>query len=180
MIYVDTSFDPDPATGHDSTLHQYSATKVLAGVLANEGADLSAHETLEIAQSRVEDFAVLAAEYETLAAVALQQRFDELLDRSGLGARPTRTDPPERLLRAAPRRAERRRVAGARCEQALPRARRSPKLRRCRGPGVGHERSSAPMGTTSRIEPAARCEPRCGPDPPRRRSHRSRHGPGSR
>jgi conjugative relaxase-like TrwC/TraI family protein len=86
MIYVDTSFDPDPATGHDSTAIQTSAAEVLTGVLANEGADLSAHETLEIVQRRVEDFAVLAAEYETLAAVASQQRFDELLDRAGLGA----------------------------------------------------------------------------------------------
>ena len=86
MIYVDTSFDPDPATGHDSTAIQTSAAEVLTGVVANEGADLSAHETLEIVQRRVEDFAVLAAEYETLAAVASQQRFDELLDRAGLGA----------------------------------------------------------------------------------------------
>jgi hypothetical protein len=86
MIYVDSSFDPDPATGHDSTAIEYSATEVLTGVLANEGADLSAHEALEIAQRRIEDFAVLAAEYETLAAVALQQRFDELLERSERGA----------------------------------------------------------------------------------------------
>ena len=85
MIYVDTSFDPDPATGHDNLSPQQSAAEVLVGVLANEGADLSAHEALELAQRRVEDFAVLAAEYETLAAVALQQRFDELLVRSGLG-----------------------------------------------------------------------------------------------
>jgi hypothetical protein len=86
MIYADTSFDPDPDTGHDSTSTQYSATEVFAGVLANVGADCSAHEALEFAQRRVEDFAVLAAEYETLAAVASRQRFDELLDRSGLGA----------------------------------------------------------------------------------------------
>ena len=85
VIYVDTSFDPDPSTGHDSTAIECSATEVLTGVLANEGADLSAHEALEIAQRRAEDFAVLAAEYETLAAVASQQRFDELLARSGLG-----------------------------------------------------------------------------------------------
>jgi conjugative relaxase-like TrwC/TraI family protein len=84
MIYVDTSFDPDPATGHDNTAMQYSATEVLASVFANEGADLSAHEALELAQRRVEDFSVLAAEYETLASVASQQRFDELLARSGL------------------------------------------------------------------------------------------------
>jgi hypothetical protein len=86
MIYLDTSFDPDPATGHDSLSPQQSATGVLAGVLANEGADLSAHETPELAQRAAEDFAILAAEYDTLAAVALQQRFDELLERSERGA----------------------------------------------------------------------------------------------
>lgn len=86
MIYLDTSFDPDPATGHDSLSPQQSATGVLAGVLANEGADLSAHEIPELAQRAAEDFGILAAEYDTLAAVALQQRFDELLERSERGA----------------------------------------------------------------------------------------------
>ena len=180
MIYVDTSFDPDPATGHDSTAIEYSATEVLAGVLANEGADLSAHEALELAQRRAEDFAVLAAEYETLAAVASAATLRRTAGPLGTRCRSSRTDPPERLLRTASRRAQRRRVAGARCEQTLPRARRSPRLRRCRGPGLGHERPGAPMGTDCRIEPPARCEPRCGPDPPRDRSHRPRHGPGSR
>jgi conjugative relaxase-like TrwC/TraI family protein len=84
MLYVDTTFDPDPATGHDGTIAPQSAGEVLAGVLANEGADLSAHETLERAQRHVEDFSVLAAEYETLARVAQQQRWDGLLNRSGL------------------------------------------------------------------------------------------------
>ena len=83
-LYVDTSFDPDPATGHDGTIVQQSAREVLAGVLANEGADLSAHEVLERAQRQAEDFSVLAAEYETLARAAQQQRWDDLLDRSGL------------------------------------------------------------------------------------------------
>jgi hypothetical protein len=86
MLYVDTAFDPDPATGHDGTIAPQSASDVIAGVLANEGADLSAHETLERAQRQAEDFSVLAAEYETLARVAQQQRWDELLDRSGLGS----------------------------------------------------------------------------------------------
>jgi hypothetical protein len=84
MIYVDMSFDPDPATGHDGTIAPQSASDVLAGVLANEGADLSAHEVLERAQRHIEDFSVLAAEYETLAHAAQQQRWDDLLDRSGL------------------------------------------------------------------------------------------------
>jgi hypothetical protein len=87
MIYVDTAFDPDPATGHDGTLVQQTAREVLAGVLANEGADLSAHETLERAQRQADDFSVLAAEYETLAGAAQQQRWDDLLDGSGLEPR---------------------------------------------------------------------------------------------
>ncbi len=84
MLYVDTTFDPDPATGHDGTIAPQSASELLTGVLANEGADLSAHETLERAQRQAEDFGVLAAEYETLARAAQQQRWDELLCRSGL------------------------------------------------------------------------------------------------
>jgi conjugative relaxase-like TrwC/TraI family protein len=84
MIYVDTSFDPDPATGHGGTISSQSTSEVLTGVLANEGADLSAHEVLERAQRHIEDFSVLAAEYETMARAAQQQRWDDLLDRSGL------------------------------------------------------------------------------------------------
>jgi hypothetical protein len=87
MIYVDTSFDPDPATGHDGTIASQSASDVLAAVLANEGADLSAHEVLARAQRHTEDFSVLAAEYETLARAAQQQHWDDLLDRSGLEPR---------------------------------------------------------------------------------------------
>ncbi len=87
MLYVDTSFDPDPATGHEGTIAQQSASEVLAGVLVNEGADLCARETVERAQRQAEDFSVLAAEYETLARAAQQQHWDDLLDRSGLEPR---------------------------------------------------------------------------------------------
>jgi hypothetical protein len=83
-LYVDTTYDPDRATGHDPAISPQSAREVLAGVLANEGSDLSAHETLERAQSHVEDFTVLAAEYETLARAAQEQRWGALLERSGL------------------------------------------------------------------------------------------------
>jgi hypothetical protein len=86
FLFVDTSYDPDPATSHDGLTAPESAREVLTRVLANEGADLSAHETLRREQRRTEDFAVLAAEYETLAGVAQQQRWDTLLGRSGIGA----------------------------------------------------------------------------------------------
>ena len=69
-LYVDTSFDPDPATSHDGATSQRTARDVLASVLANDGADLSAHESLERAQLLAENFGVLAAEYETLAQAA--------------------------------------------------------------------------------------------------------------
>jgi conjugative relaxase-like TrwC/TraI family protein len=83
-LYVDTTYDPDRATGHDPAISPQSSREVLAGVLANEGSDLSAHETLERAQSHVEDFTALAAEYETLARAAQEQRWSALLERSGL------------------------------------------------------------------------------------------------
>jgi hypothetical protein len=120
MIYVDTSFDPDPATGHDGTIAPQSASEVLTGVLANEGADLSAHETLERAQRHIEDFSVLAAEYETLARAAQQQRWDDLLYRSGLEPRrleQVRQSPAYGPLLAALRDAE---AHGLAVEQTFP------------------------------------------------------------
>jgi conjugative relaxase-like TrwC/TraI family protein len=83
-LYVDTSYDPDPATGHDHTTPPRSAQDVLASVLANEGSDMSAHETLRKSQCREEEFTVLAVEYETLASAAQEQRWEALLERSGL------------------------------------------------------------------------------------------------
>lgn len=83
-LYVDTTYDPDPATSHDGATSRQSAREVLAGVLAKPGSELSAHETLERAQRQTEDFTVLAAEYETLARTTQEQRWGALLDRSGL------------------------------------------------------------------------------------------------
>jgi len=88
-LYVDTSFDPDPATGHAPAISQRTAQDVLASVLANQGSDLSAHESIERAQLQAEDFKVLAAEYDTLAQASQQRRFEEFLAHAGLG--------PERL-----------------------------------------------------------------------------------
>lgn len=48
-LYVDTSFDPDPATAH-ATAPQ-STAEVLGAVLRREGAELSAHEAVRRAQS---------------------------------------------------------------------------------------------------------------------------------
>jgi len=83
-LYVELAYDPDPATGHDCPAPPQNARDVLAGVLANDRADLSAHETLRQEQSKTEDFATLAAEYDTLARAAQAERWDGLLKASGL------------------------------------------------------------------------------------------------
>jgi conjugative relaxase-like TrwC/TraI family protein len=83
-LYVETAYDPDPATGHDALTPERAVREVLSGVLANTGAEVSAHEALAQAQQRSEDFATLAAEYETLAQAAVAPRFDAMLERSGL------------------------------------------------------------------------------------------------
>ena len=120
-LYIDTSFDPDPATGHEPAISQRTARDVLASVLANQGSDLSAHESLERAQLQAEDFKVLAAEYETLAQAAQQHRLDELLSRSGLGPErleEIRQSPAHGPLLAAVRNAE---AHGLDVDEALPR-----------------------------------------------------------
>ena len=79
-IYVDTHWDPDPATSHDGAMNPKTVEEVLAGVLAREGADLSAHESRRRAAEHAGSFASLAAEYQTLAAQAQHDRWDHLLE----------------------------------------------------------------------------------------------------
>jgi conjugative relaxase-like TrwC/TraI family protein len=86
-LYVDVAYDPDPATGHDGAVVPQTARDVLTSVLANEGRELSAHEMLARVQRQSDDIATLAAEYEAIARVAQQERWDALLDRCGLGPR---------------------------------------------------------------------------------------------
>jgi hypothetical protein len=83
-LYVDVAYDPDPPTGHDQTQPTQNARQVLAGVLANEGADVSAHETIRRAQHAADSWTTLHAEYQTLAATAQADRWDALISQSGL------------------------------------------------------------------------------------------------
>jgi conjugative relaxase-like TrwC/TraI family protein len=83
-LYVDTRFDPDPQTSHDEVTEPASAREVLAGVVRNEGADMAAHEMIRRAQSEAESFERLSAEYLTLATAAQAERWDTLLEASGL------------------------------------------------------------------------------------------------
>lgn len=57
---------------------------VLYGVLQHSGAELSAHETITVEQERWGSIAQLAAEYETLSAVAQKDRWTRLIRGSGL------------------------------------------------------------------------------------------------
>jgi conjugative relaxase-like TrwC/TraI family protein len=83
-LYVDVSYDPDPQTGHDGTCKPEAARDVLAAVLANEGAELSAHETIRRACQLAESWTTLHAEYQTLARVAQADRWNARLAQAGL------------------------------------------------------------------------------------------------
>jgi conjugative relaxase-like TrwC/TraI family protein len=83
QLYVDTSYDPDPQTSHGQP-ENHGARQVLASVLANVGAELSAHETLRHSGDDAESWAVLAAEYQTIATSAQAGRWNDLLARCGL------------------------------------------------------------------------------------------------
>ena len=86
-LYVDTEWDPEPQTSHDGAAPPQSAKEVLAGVLRNEGADLAAHEMIRRSQNEAESILRLHAEYQTIAKAAQADRWDTLLERSGLADR---------------------------------------------------------------------------------------------
>lgn len=65
---------------------EVTARSVLIGVLANRGAELSAHQTLTEEQEDWGSIAQLAAEYETIAAAAQRDRWATLLRSSELTA----------------------------------------------------------------------------------------------
>lgn len=63
---------------------EVSARTVLYGVLQHSGAELSAHQMIESEQKRWSSIAQMAAEYETIAAVAQRDRWIGLLAGCGL------------------------------------------------------------------------------------------------
>jgi hypothetical protein len=83
-LYVETTFDADPATSHDGLIEEQSPREVLLAVLANEGTEVSVHKTIRREQAEAEHMASLAAEYATLAAAAQEERWDALLLTCGL------------------------------------------------------------------------------------------------
>ena len=119
-LYVDTHYDPDPQTSHDQVTQTVSAREVLVGVLRSEGADVAAHDMIRRAQSEAEGFERLSGEYLTLATAAQAERWDALLEASGLTPREleaVRSGEAHGPLLAAFREAE---AAGLDVEAAFP------------------------------------------------------------
>jgi hypothetical protein len=83
-LYVDTCYDPDPATSHDQASEPVTAKEVLAGVLGNVGADVAAHEAIRHEHDEAEGMERLSVEYLTLATLAQERRWDALVASSGL------------------------------------------------------------------------------------------------
>jgi conjugative relaxase-like TrwC/TraI family protein len=65
---------------------EVTARTILYGVLQHDGAEKSAHETIEAEQEKWSSIAQLAAEYETIAQAAQHNRFANAAARSGLTA----------------------------------------------------------------------------------------------
>ena len=83
-LYVDTLYDPDSETAHGLP-PMVPAGDVLRRVLANRGAEVSATEAMEADWREQQGIAQVLAEYNTLATVALRERYDEMIShRSGL------------------------------------------------------------------------------------------------
>lgn len=80
-MYVAT--DPDEILEGAFTTSQQSYTEVLAGVLAQNGEEISAHETVQAEFERLNGFSQLAAEYDSIAAAAWESRAKQVVSDSG-------------------------------------------------------------------------------------------------
>ncbi len=81
--YVATDRPDDAhAVPHPSDAEERTARDVLTGVLQNVGAELSAHQAIEAEAETWGSIAQLGAEYETLAAAALEDRWARLIHAS--------------------------------------------------------------------------------------------------
>ncbi|MDX6307674.1 MAG: hypothetical protein QOI06_720 [Nocardioidaceae bacterium] len=90
-LYVDTCYDPDTDTAHGPPPAR-EAADVLRQVLATPGADTSATEVMASAWADRYSISQLWAEYQTLAATALRDRYHDLITtRSGLTAHQAET-----------------------------------------------------------------------------------------
>jgi conjugative relaxase-like TrwC/TraI family protein len=84
-VYVDAFPDPTRDTSHGPVVEQ-PYRDVLAGVLANAGADTSAHTVIGRELDQAAAISTLAAEYLTIARHAQAERWGRLIDTCGLTA----------------------------------------------------------------------------------------------
>ncbi|MFE6645092.1 MobF family relaxase [Nocardioides sp. NPDC057772] len=112
---------PDDTHVSHSNDGERSARTVLCGVLQHSGAELSAHQAITAEHETWSSIAQLAAEYDTIAAIAQRDRWADLVRRSGLSesqAEDVIASDAFGPLAAALRRAE---ASGHSIERLLPR-----------------------------------------------------------
>jgi conjugative relaxase-like TrwC/TraI family protein len=83
LLYVDTMYDPDADTSH-GPMPELEPLDVLRSVLANVGAEQAATESIRASWDTAESMVTLAAEYQTIAKQAQAERWDTLIQHSGL------------------------------------------------------------------------------------------------
>jgi conjugative relaxase-like TrwC/TraI family protein len=83
ILYVDTQYDPDADTSH-GPVPENDPLEVLRSVLANVGAEQAATESMRASWDTAESMVTLAAEYQTIAKQAQAERWDTLIQHSGL------------------------------------------------------------------------------------------------
>jgi hypothetical protein len=83
-LYVDTMYDPDAETQHGLPAER-EAGDVLRQVLEASGADQSATRTIAADWAEQHGIVRMWAEYDTIAGVALRERYDELVTSSCSG-----------------------------------------------------------------------------------------------
>src|SRR5690625_6834338 len=85
LVYVATDEHHLEEHQHREDL-QNTARSILYGILQHPGAELSAHDTITVEQDFWGSLEQLAAEYDTIAQVAGQERWIALLHAGGLTA----------------------------------------------------------------------------------------------
>ncbi|WP_442940287.1 C-terminal helicase domain-containing protein [Nocardioides sp. B-3] len=159
-VILDTADDNHGADGEGGT-----ARSVLVGVLANSGAELSAHQMITTEQTAWTSIAQLAAEYETIAAAAQRDRWAMLIRSC-----PLTPDEADAAIESEAFRPTRRGTATCRSQRsrhrtAAPSGRRPIRTRRCRG-----RRSGAPPPARARNQ-ARRDQPGSTAGQAHRRPH---------
>ena len=121
MVYVDTTFDPDPATGHDGTIAPAERERGARWRARQRGCGASLRTRPSRGHSgQAEDFATLAAEYETLGPRGSTAALGRAAGSLGSRTSPPRAGSREPRLRSTARHPPRRRGRGLDVERTFP------------------------------------------------------------